>query len=489
MAVTIIERPGEINFSRNPIRYALQTNTSLATPGLRIDVRILYKIFQGGTYEALLEVPLTPDSNGRVDIDLNKIIDSLLTYKLPTITSNLVSSSFEQVCQFYISYREITTAAPDPAWTDDAGGTRFATKGGLPYQLWKGSNYFINYAAANKPFLTWQKSGRSIGPDEISWLTYLHLLDDTTNVSAKVSIYYTDGTSTVDAVTLTFPETDVYKYGLYQIPAGITQLGLADVDPAKQIEYYGIKVVNAATTLKQNYFFYIDYRHTYNTTAFNYFNSLGGFDSVRILGDITREARYESEAAETTVDAAYYNENELVPMQFTQQVTEQIIFKGSVGLMDDDYEMDVKRDLRISKGVYEAKYEKWWLVNLLNNQVNIGSIADPVKDFPIEWTYGIVNENYAPDQNVGDLPACPLITGITYEVPTLSWDTNSAHASYIIEVREQTTPSTALVITFIYTSNAFTTISAGTLYKQARIKAVCSGSQSAWSNFTDLFIP
>ena len=71
MAVEIIERPGEINFSRNPIRYALRTSTSLVTPGLRVDVRLNYKIFRGPTYEALIEVPLSPDSNGRVDIDVN----------------------------------------------------------------------------------------------------------------------------------------------------------------------------------------------------------------------------------------------------------------------------------------------------------------------------------------------------------------------------------------------------------------------------------
>lgn len=481
MAVTIIERPGEISFSRNPIRYSLQTDTSLATPGLKIDVGLFFKEFLSGGFPpttAIIEVPLTPDSNGIVSIDFNKILDSLVINELPLLSATGVQISTKNIGQFFIKYRETTTASPSPSWTTDSASYRQVLKGGLPYQLWQRANYFVAYNSPTKPCLTWQKSGRSIGPTEKSWLSYIHLNADTTNVNAKVSIFYTDGTSSIDAVTVAFPATNVYQYAVYQIPVGIEQLNLTSINPSKTIHYYGVRIEDATVVLKENYYFYPDYRNTYSTTQFNYFNSLGGFDSVRLLGDVTREARYESEVAEISTNDINYNENELAKRQFTQQVTEQLIYKGSIGLMDDDYEMDVKRDLRISKGIYEAKYDRWWLVNLVNSPVNLGSTSDPIKDFPIEWTYGIENENYAPDIEIGPLPVCPVVTGASNTFTTVSWTGNAAHESYIVEVWYT---SITIIRFLIYTTNTTVTFSnPGSAAVSYRIKAVCAGNNSEW---------
>ncbi len=481
MAASIIERPYEISFSRNPVRYALSTNTALTTAGLKIQVRLNFQKFSGVFFETIITLSLTPDSNGHVYVDFSKILDSLVNYQLPEIGLNTPSEAFDQVAKFYIDYREVTTAAPNPSWTSDSANLRYVNKGGLPYQLWQGGNYFINYASDTKPPLTWQKSGRSIGPTENHWLTYLHMGAATTDGKAVVQIVYTDGTYS-SLINLLFPGSTVPKYGIYRIPVGVTQLGLADINPAKTIHYYKVWIQADGVDMKAAYEFYVDYRNNYNSAQFNFFNSLGGFDSVRIRGEIEREARYETEIAETTPEAGYYAENDLPPQQFAAQVLEDVVFKGSVGLTDDHYEIDVLRDFRISKGVYEAKYGRWWTVTLLNGSVNLGSVQDAVKDFPVEWTYGILNENYAPDINIGPLPTCPVVTDIIYGSSTLSWTGDPSHVSYIVEIKYYYIGGLPPAIQTIYTTGTSVSVDdlGGLTDVTYRIRAVCAAAYSEW---------
>ena len=482
MSLILIERPAETSFSRNPVRYSLVTNTALDMAGLRIDVRLLYKALTASGYTRTFEISLAPDSNGVASIDLNKILDSLVTNSLPSIASTSVQRAFEQVGMFYIEYREISNATPTAGWTSDSTSARYVVKGGLPYERWQGPNYFLTYP---NPFLTWQKTGRNIGATESSWLTYLHTGASATSVSAKVSIYYTDGTSDLDAITMAFPDATVVKNSMYRIPVGPEHAGITAFDTAKVVEHYAVKVVDGSSTLHEDYLFTVDYRNTYSTTTFNFINSIGGMDSIRVRGTIQREARYENQMAETTPDAGYFNENQLVPTTFTQQVMEQITFKGSIGLMDDDDEMDRLRDLRISKGVYQAKFGRWWPVNLVNGTTNMGSADDELKDYPLEWTYGFINESYAPESvTFDDLPTCPIVTGITYTGTTLSWTGDASHISYEIDV---TNASGTFVLKYkIYTNSTSVTgplvSDGGGLFTMTfKIRARCGYNTSAWA--------
>jgi hypothetical protein len=473
--LTLTERPYEVAFSRNPVAYKFQTDTDLATAGLRIDVRLFFRLFNTASFVQQIELSLIPDSAGQASIDVSKILDSLVEYQLPTISGTTAEQAFRQAGQFYVDYREVTTASPDPAWTSDLTDTRTVIKGGLSYQSWQGPNYFLNQTG----ILTWQKTGRYIGPTEKSWLTYLHLgLNNQENMSAKFNVYYTDGTSSLNAVTIAL-DSSVPIYGIYRIPTG-AQMALKDLDSTKVINYYTVRIVADTTNLTVEFRYTVDYRNNYSKVTLYYFNSLGGYDSIRLLGELNKEARYETTLAEKTLGDNYYSASEIVPMQYTTQVIEQMIYKGSVGIMDDEDQFDRIRDLRISKQVQMISFNRWFPVVILNSNIDMGSDSDPIKDFPIEWTPGFVNESYTPNTRVGDLPSCPVITGLDADFGLISWTGDANHVEYVIERWDNLQTSVQEVVYTNDTSYEFTEPS---LIGYVRVKARCGFSETPFSDF------
>ncbi len=57
MAITIQERPYEISWSKNQIRYILQTGTHIATEGLAIEVRLMFRSFGEPVFEQVYAQP------------------------------------------------------------------------------------------------------------------------------------------------------------------------------------------------------------------------------------------------------------------------------------------------------------------------------------------------------------------------------------------------------------------------------------------------
>lgn len=474
--ITLLERPYEVCFSRNPVVYKLQTDTALSTSGLKIDVRLLFRKFGANDFIQQIAISLVPDSSGIAEIDFSKVLDSLVDYSLPNITNGLPERAFDQVGEFYVEYREITTAAPNPSWITDSSTIR-VVKGGLPHEKWQGPNYFIN----NNGVLTWQKTGRLIGPTEKAWYSYLHLgTNNQANVAAKVNLYFTDGSVQTNAVTINLPDTAVPKYGIYRIPVG-AQLALADLQPAKTIHYYTVRIAADSLNLTVEFKYIIDYRANYSKTTLYYINSLGGLDSIRLLGELGKKVGYDRQFTEKTLGGRYYSTTEIATMQENIKNIEQVTYSGSVGLMDDEDQYDRIRDLMISTKVQMIKFNRWAPVLVTTNSVDMGTNSDPIKDFPVDFTPGYVNESYAPDIRVGDLPVCPLITTFSAAAGLFSWGPSSpSHVQYVVELWDvfQTVKQQTILTT--NTSYAFTDFG---LIGYARVKAICGFSETPFTDF------
>lgn len=480
--IQLLERPYEVCFSRNPVVYRLKTTTALNTPGLKVDTRVFFRKKADNDFVQVIANTLTPDSAGLVEIDYSKVMDSMLDYKLPTVSAVTAERAFEQVGEFYIEYREITTAAPNPTWTSDNGNVITVVKGGLPIEKWQGPNYFINRDGN----LTWQKTGRYIGPREKTWMTYLHLgTNNQANMAMKVNVYFTDGTSMTDAVTVTLPDASVPKYGLYRIPAG-AQLNLKDLDTAKQIHYYTCRIVAGTTNQTVEFRYTIDYRANYSKATLYWFNSLGGFDSVELKGEMGRKVGYDRQYGERTLGGKYYSNNEAPAMQESIRNLEQMTYQGSIGLMDDEDSFDRYRDLTLSVKVMMLRFNRFIPVVITNSSVDLGSDADPVKDFPIEFTPGFVNENYAPDIRIGELPACPVLTSFSFNVGASQLTWGPAIASHVQYVLELWDADRTAVNSIIYQSGTTYSVPFSAI-GWARVKAVCGFAETPFTDFVYYF--
>jgi hypothetical protein len=494
--LTIQEAPYKISFSRNPIRYVIITNTNPATAGLLVEVELFFsKLDSTSGFISIIRLPLVPDSSGKVSVDFSKVLDSLVDYTLPDFT-NTVGKAFSQVAQYYIRLREITTLNPEPLWENDT--QKHVVKGGLPYERWKGPGFFINFDSPAKAWMTWQPSGRTVSPTEKTWLSFFNLAAATHNdVKVKIIATYTDGSQS-NSITINFPigslGGEMVGYGLYRIPAGVEQLGLQLLDPSKKIYYYELRVFYVNDPIVEPYFLYVDYTNDYNQTQFNYFNSLGGFDSVRVLGNIEVQSNTDRDLALNYADASYYNEPNLVPQEFMQQVTEQQIFKANIGLMDDKRQQDLLRDLLLSKSVVAPKFERWWPVNVLNKSTALGNISDSLSEMEIEYSFGFTNENYAPEgAPLAGLVTCPIITNLLMVDNgdgnwKVTWDGDGAHVSYVVSVQRES-PIPPFPVDLYYTTDKQILLPQAVYHAGSSfvaVKAKCDVNESPYSAYIEL---
>ena len=292
--IQIVQRPYLYNFSGNTIYYKLFSSEALADASIFFEVRIKFRVVDRPEFETVATMPFTP-VDGVVLFDLAAILDAQLVYKMPkifgdsTVTSNPLQSGF-----FYIEYREIKTTDPSPAWNgQESEYAPLVFKGGLHPFTYEGNNFFASYYLSTKPFLTWQPSGRKAARNERMYLCWINIFSsDPGSLHFTARVVYSDLTTS----QVSYPIQGEMNQVLC-LPAGCQQLDLESLFPAKTIFYWELTVMDnresPAVALSQIFRIYLDNRHTYNDISFHYRNSLGGLDSVRVMGTVEKSSEYD----------------------------------------------------------------------------------------------------------------------------------------------------------------------------------------------------
>ncbi|SKD10108.1 hypothetical protein SAMN05660461_6008 [Chitinophaga ginsengisegetis] len=386
----VTSRPGEICFSRDPIIYTFHTDQPLTTEGLMIEVAIYFCSGAGSDFTKIYTQPLYPDASGNMSLYAGDIINSLLTYSLPSLAAEAITDMDSQVGRFYVDYREITTATPAPAWLSDNGNIRNVIKGGTTYERWSGSNFFSGYLTTTKAFLTWQVSGRLCGSGERMYLYYLHMVAATSGISLKVRVVYTDATETTSQ-PLVFPIGK--KYHVYQIPTGVEQLALT-APTGKTIYYYEVSVMAGSTILAAPFRYEIDNRPSYNPIQLNYINSLGGMDSIRLLG--VSEPGLSREAVITERVTNGTNNSQVMPRLLNSSINLTGIWTGNSGFVSRR-EYDGYLDIFASRGIYRVLSGRWLPLVLTSGKIPLPKSSDDLFSLTIEFQTGFNNISWTPD--------------------------------------------------------------------------------------------
>ncbi|MDH7463965.1 hypothetical protein QEG73_21870 [Chitinophagaceae bacterium 26-R-25] len=393
MAIIITERPNFINFSKNPIRYQLTTDIDPATPGLSVEVQLFFKLINDSDYKLVIQFPCAVDAVGNVQLDLKKLLDSQLSYLLPLI-DNSITLAASQSGSFYIAFRELTDS--NPPWITD-GFTYFILKGGLPYEKWQKNNFFDNYAG--KYWLTWQPQSIELAAWQNAWVTYMHYDAEPENsqLSIKVKVFYSDVTTDESIIMVAPINSTNFQYSIYHIPIGLQQLAIDQLAGDKQVRYYQISVFVNDVSQSVTYQVYVDYNQDYQKLQFNFFNSLGGFDSVRILGEIEKDPEYARDQSESFIGGNYYGSSNLPAQQTNVQIIEQMNYKGMVGYVSNEKNHDRLRELLLSKGIYKINNRRFVPIIVTTKSAAFGNPKAPQRELQIEWSYAYTNENYAPE--------------------------------------------------------------------------------------------
>ena len=390
MAAVIQERPYEIIFSAGPSRYVIQSDLPFNTAGLVIEIKLFFKYLGDSDYREIFAQPAYHDKLGKVSFYPAAILDSMLTWQLPSLYVSIHRMG-SQTGKYYIAYREITNGNLNPEWIHDLANERFVLKGGLAYERGEGPNFFASYLPIHKPFLTWQQSGRLCGLTERMYLSFFMHREPNGDVLVKYFIKYTDGTDGQSLLMITNPA----KFGVTSIPTGILQMELNEIDPGRKIWYYEVSVQDDGGILAMPFRYFLDNRNSYNDTQFNFHNSIGGFDSIRILGVVEQDLKRSINTASITTELDVTPEI-VVPREFVQNIAASRTYKANAGYFGRKEEESL-RDVFFSKSVWHCKYSRWWPVLVTEDTVKLPSSNDKLFTLPLEWKYGWSNSSYTPE--------------------------------------------------------------------------------------------
>lgn len=388
---TITERPHDLSFSENEIRYIFATDDATA-PGCEVETEIHYLPADLSFDIKMITLSLIPEADGIIYFQIKSYLRSLLTPQMPDPAGSVLQPVSDQVKMYYIRFREKTAALPNPEWTDDIANKKTVLLGGVEQIKFRRNNFFANYLSETQKFLTWQPWGKRVFADQEHYLTFL-LNADITIFTVNVQTVFTD-LSEVN-ISYTQPITSALSR-LWRFKSGVIPLGLQQLSPLKKIYYYDVSVTSGATTLAAPYRFYIDYNTLYDFHDFHYTNSLGGIDTTRLQG------QFNWNISVTNDDLEHINAKEdfrsAFPVsQFSQaNALKRDTYKGDIGWSRNQMSQEVLIELLLSRAIFENVGGRWIRIMNLTKSQDLRNNNDKKWSFPLEWNYGYADSVFTP---------------------------------------------------------------------------------------------
>ncbi|MEZ0484303.1 DUF5977 domain-containing protein [Fibrella aquatica] len=280
-------------FSRNRLEVIIDpADTSLTDRStLRYALTLLVPDYpQSTTFEELTTLtgrerpPVTSAGAIRYDgaqFRIDELLDGFLEVQKP-FTRQAVLGIVPSLTMPYCLRERVTGGDPEVN-TDLTRPKTWVFAGGLnrdDFAGW-GSNFFDTYLATKRQFLTWQPASKVISDDVLAeeYLYFLVNFTPTpTQIRLKAELTMPDGSlETRQLLTLDNPALN----SVLSIPAGVAQLGLGD----EGITSYRIWLTNQDDErLSEVRTYRIDAEYRPDQRWLLFANSLGGFDTLRLLG-------------------------------------------------------------------------------------------------------------------------------------------------------------------------------------------------------------
>ncbi len=453
--VKVIQRPHEFAFSKNQLLWRFFT-VNPQDAGCLVDIKIHAETINDNdpTKTKDFQLQIKPDADGFANAYLQDIIDSMIEYEMPYMNGNIIQRA-QHMMKVTISYRRVSTASPSESYIITEP-ERYIIKGGIEQLKHDHNNYFSYYQAVNKNFATWMPNFRFIGIDDETMISLL--MQTIESWQLKINIVYTD--STTENILIT-PLVAVEDFYLYHIRCGAIALGVktAAATAGKDVYTYSIQAVNIADnsiTYSELYIFYIDYRVFYNAKLLYCFNSLGGVDTLRVLGDVQDD--YSRSYSETELFTGQLVVGEPTAAQYGQtNITRLNTYKADIGFRHRKTEVYTLQEFFTAPIAWDWVFDKLRRIFILNKGDKLSAKTDKKFTGQLEWRYGFTEQVFTPaekDFGVGNDTetyggTCP--TAATLYTPTaigldffgfwnetFTWATDAEAMYYIFEYKKST---------------------------------------------------
>jgi hypothetical protein len=398
MSTTVTERPYRYCLSRNEIRYKLLCD-DITPPGLYVQIKLKYRRIGAGSFTEIDTFTLKPNPDGTVYFYCQGYLDSYLDYVRP-IVGDISTDANNQAVEFYIDFREITDATPDPSWTTtESSHVGLAIKAGV--EPWKNArnNFFINYLELDKPFLTWQPNDgynkKFVFSDQLLWLSVFNPVNTVTGFQLEVTVTYTDSTTDVFTVPLTTGGTVMH------IAADLATLGIV---PTSDVWYYDLELTQvlsgASSTIAGSYRYYYNYDPVYQYYDLYYHNSLGGFDPVRVRGEVSRFVDIDSREAQGGLQLEDWTSANKPFESAIVGTTGKRRYSGTIGFANTRKEQEALLEILFSESTFQLIDERWVPVVRITKSKELNKTTDQLWSFDAEWQLSAASATFTPEDQV-----------------------------------------------------------------------------------------
>lgn len=250
MAVVIVQRPDPISLSGSMKELVIQSDKPVS-------------IILSGSGETMLEETYYPGNGNLVHIGLGEVIESYLSFTLPS-------------SDIFIQPRLSSTYTLSYNSEAGSGNIQFTAVRGGKLNLTESASAFLT-----GNFLTWQPNSKPVTYYSPEWLTYFA----PSACVARLKAYWEDGTNTIMQVAQFSANSCITMNMQYAVVSGKFS--------GKRPMYYDVWIEDSTGTRLSYVQRYIaSERQGENEQWYLFENSLGGLDSLRAYGSIQDEPEY-----------------------------------------------------------------------------------------------------------------------------------------------------------------------------------------------------
>jgi len=229
----------------------------------------------------------------------------------------------------------------------------------------------------NNYFLTWQPLVKNITPYQVEKL-YFFCQYEMSHFGMRANFYYLDGSKNL-SVPLTTIEAPPDK-GVIEIT--ITAWNKYWTDSLmKNLDYYEVWVDYRSERISEIRTYKIDRTPYENTRSFLFLNSLGGYDTLRAVGDQEDSLEYfRTDIDKTLPDQFEYMDHE----NATGHVKEIVTYKANTGWISRE-QLSWLREFYLSKQVFQIKGDK--LMAVVVSSTKVLQRVDKESMYSLEFEY------------------------------------------------------------------------------------------------------
>ena len=392
MAITVIQAPSRVQFSRNPITLVLLT-TEILQPNIRVFLEVQFWNPATSVFDAVATVSTRPDSTGQCVFELEDTLDSAAAPWLPVNPAGLVNRGADQYrLRWWESY-----GTPPVAQPSNVSATYNVLRGGLPLTstTTQRDEYYQGWP---RNVLTTMPLSRRTHPDTPQFMYFVTSpRAEVQNVRLRIVV----DTPTGQQVFFRYLFELTGSPQILRIKTDWASLDIPTINFAEVISYT-VYLVQQTNLRVSQAITYIPDIHCCEVRHFVYENSLGGFDSLystawdekgfevaRDIAEMYRPFNYTIKGAER------YN----LGSQQHYNARNRMRISTATGYKSVE-EADAHRDMLISRAVYEYMDGEYYPIIITTTAIEPQPTREALYGFPFEYEYAFSYDTIQTDLNI-----------------------------------------------------------------------------------------